>query len=103
MYFDSNRVGFNHLFQMSQSKLQIFVRDAVIGARYFYGGIHGQCYNQSLYIGKPLGILLVKMIECDSRQPGGREPTYMLEFTEWKGMFEWDEHLGIMDPVKCWS
>jgi hypothetical protein len=91
------------ILQMSQPKTTLYVRDATIGRHYFYCGINGQSYGKELTIGKPLGILLTKTCENDSRQAGGREPTYILEFTEWTGTLEWDERLGIIEHVKCWG
>ena len=91
------------ILQMSQSKTTLYVRDATIGRHYFYYGIRGQSYDKELKIGQPLGLLLSKTLENECRQAGGREPTYMVEFTEWTGTLEWDERLGTMDTVKCWA
>ena len=89
---------------MSNTKKPLtYVRDAIVGHCYTYYGINGQCYDPTLKIGQPLGLLLSKVCENDSRQPGGREPSYMVEFTEWKGALEWDHQLALVEPVQCWT
>ena len=78
---------------MSQA---IYVRDAVVGKQYSYNNNIGGC-------GKLLGTLLKLTLEFDGRAPGGREPSYIAEFSLWKGSLEWDQRLRETGAKTCWT
>lgn len=78
---------------MSQS---IYVRDAVVGKQYSYNNNIGGKR-------KLLGTLLKLTLEFAGREPGGREPSYIAEFSLWKGSLEWDQQLLENGCKTCWT
>lgn len=64
------------------------VQNATIGKNYIFVG-----HNDSLN-GKKLGFLSEKVNVFDSHQAGGREPHYILHFSNYPSLtLDWDEKL----------
>lgn len=79
-------------------------RDAVIGKQYSYylSKAHINIYG-TIKNGQILGTLLKLTHEFNAREPGGREPAYFVEFSNWKGSLEWDEQLREIERTTCWT